>query len=225
MNLRVSKPEYFYQTEVAGHHHAYLLKPLMEMISVSAKSVEGRKVRILDIGFGNGSLSNFIAQQGYEVVGVEESQSGVKIAQQSYPDCKFIAASIYDFPYEQLENSFDIIISTEVIEHLPYPRELAKVAKRCLKNDGTVILTTPYHGYFKNLVLAITGKLDKHFTVLWDGGHIKFFSVKTLSTLLIEGGFINLQFKFAGRYPFLWKSMLVSATLQDHPIVGAGSSL
>ena len=96
---------------------------------------------------------------------------------------------------------------------MPYPRELAKVAKRCLKNDGTVILTTPYHGYFKNLVLAITGKLDKHFTVLWDGGHIKFFSVKTLSTLLLEQGFADLQFKFAGRYPLLWKSMLVSGKL------------
>ena len=213
MNLPVSKQEYSYQTEVSGHHHDYLLKPLMEMISASAKRVEGKKVRILDIGCGNGSLSNLIAQQGYEVVGVEESESGVKIAQQSYPDCEFIAASIYDFPYQQLENSFDIIISTEVIEHLPYPRELANVAKRCLKNNGTLILTTPYHGYFKNLVLAITGKLDNHFTVLWDGGHIKFFSVKTLSTLLLEQGFADLQFKFAGRYPLLWKSMLVSGKL------------
>jgi len=214
MNLQVSKPEYFYQTEESEHHHDYLLKPLMEMISASAKSVESKKIRILDIGCGNGSLSNFIAQQGYEVVGVEESESGVKIARQSYPDCKFIAASIYDFPYQQFENAFDIIISTEVIEHLPYPRELAKVAKRCLKNDGIVILTTPYHGYFKNLVLAITGKLDKHFTALWDGGHIKFFSVKTLSTLLIESGFTDLQFKFAGRYPLLWKSMLVSGKVK-----------
>ena len=213
MNLQVKKPEYSYLTSESGCHHDYLLKPLMEMISASAKRVEGERVRILDIGCGNGSLSNLIAQQGYEVVGVEESESGIKIAQQSYPDCKFIAASIYDFPYQQLENSFDIIISTEVIEHLPYPRELAKVAKRCLKDNGTVILTTPYHGYFKNLVLAITGKLDNHFTVLWDGGHIKFFSVKTLSTLLLEQGFADLQFKFAGRYPLLWKSMLVSGKL------------
>jgi 2-polyprenyl-3-methyl-5-hydroxy-6-metoxy-1,4-benzoquinol methylase len=214
MNLPISKPEYAYNSEVSGHHHNYLIKPLMEMISASAKSVEGRKVRILDIGCGNGSLSNLIAQQGYAVVGVEESQSGVKLAQQSYSDCEFIAASIYDFPFQQLEDSFDIVISTEVIEHLPYPRELAKVARRCLKKDGTLILTTPYHGYIKNLVLSITGKLDEHFTALWDGGHIKFFSVKTLSILLCEENFADLQFKFAGRYPFLWKSMLVSSKVQ-----------
>jgi SAM-dependent methyltransferase len=67
MNLQVSKPEYFYQTEESGHHHDYLLKPLMEMISASAKRVEGGKARILDIGCGNGSLSNFIAQQGIKI--------------------------------------------------------------------------------------------------------------------------------------------------------------
>lgn len=214
MDLSVNKPEYFYQSNQSGHHHAYLVKPLIEMISTSAKSIGNKKIRILDIGCGNGSLSNFIAMQGYEVVGVEESESGVKIAQQSYPNCLFMAASIYDFPYQELENSFDIIISTEVIEHLFYPKELVKAAKRCLKDNGTLILTTPYHGYLKNLALAVTGKLDKHFTVLWDGGHIKFFSVKTLSTLLLEEGFTNLQFKFAGRYPFFWKSMLVAGKVQ-----------
>jgi 2-polyprenyl-3-methyl-5-hydroxy-6-metoxy-1,4-benzoquinol methylase len=211
MNLPAIKPEYSYQSEVAGHHHDYLLKPLMAMISASTKRSEDKKCRVLDIGCGNGSLSNYIAQQGYEVIGVEESESGVKIAQQSYTDCQFMAASIYDFPCQQLENSFDIIISTEVIEHLQYPKELAKIAKRCLKDSGTLILTTPYHGYLKNLALAITGKLDNHFTALWDGGHIKFFSVKTLSMLLTEEGFSDLQFKFAGRYPLLWKSMLVSS--------------
>lgn len=57
--------------------------------------------------------------------------------------------------------------------------------------------------------------MDSHYTALWDGGHIKFFSVKTLSQLLQEAGFKDLQFKFAGRFPYLWKGMLVSAYLED----------
>jgi hypothetical protein len=55
--------------------------------------------------------------------------------------------------------------------------------------------------------------MDRHHTVLWDGGHIKFFSVKTLSQLLNEEGFNDIQFKFAGRLPYLWKGMLASARL------------
>ena len=102
-----------------------------------------------------------------------------------------------------------------MIEHLLYPKELVKAAKKCLKRGGVLILTTPYHGYWKNLVLALTGKMDNHFHVLWDGGHIKFFSVTTLTELLTTERFSDIRFKFAGRYPYLWKSMLCSCSPID----------
>lgn len=155
-------------------HHAYLLSPLLEMVS-EATSTSQQKLRVLDLGCGNGSLSNLVAQQGYEVIGVEASESGCKFATLNFPGCQFIQASIYELPYEKLEHSFDIVISSEVIEHLLYPRELIKAAKRCLKPQGRLIVTTPYHGYVKNLLMAILGKMDRHFTALWDGGHVKFF--------------------------------------------------
>lgn len=172
-----------------------------------------QKLRVLDLGCGNGSLSNLIAQQGYEVVGVEESELGFKFARLNFPECHFIQASIYDLPYPELKNSFDVVISLEVIEHLLYPKELVRAAKKCLKPNGRLIITTPYHGYLKNLFLAVSGKMDQHFTVLWDGGHVKFFSVATMNALLKSEGFTNLRFKFAGRFPYLWKSMLCSSSI------------
>jgi hypothetical protein len=51
--------------------------------------------------------------------------------------------------------------------------------------------------------------MDNHFTVLWDGGHIKFWSKKTLNIIFSEFGFKKIKFKGCGRYPFLWKSMLL----------------
>jgi len=202
--------EYFYKNDtLTSAHHLFLMSPLLSLLPQQTDFV-GEKLRILDLGCGNGSLSHAIAQQGYEVVGVEQSELGVTIARRSFPNCYFIQASIYDLPNAELQNAFDAVISVEVIEHLLYPRELVRVAKKCLKPDGCLILTTPYHGYWKNLVLALSGKMDKHLTVLWDGGHIKFFSVNTLTTLLQEEGFTDIQFKFAGRLPQLWKSMLCS---------------
>ncbi len=172
-------------------------------------------LQICDVGCGNGSLSNFIAQQGYAVTGMEESPSGVEIAQQHFPDCQFIQGSIYSPPQSILDHSFDVVISIEVIEHLFYPKELPRLAKRCLKPDGRLIVTTPYNGYLKNLALALVGGMDRHHTALWDGGHIKFFSVNTLSQLLAAEGYTDLQFKFAGRAPYLWKSMFCAATLAE----------
>jgi len=61
------------------------------------------------------------------------------------------------------------------------------------------------------LLLAATGKLDRHFTVLWDHGHIKFWSHKTMREVLTETGFTHIKFSGAGRIPWLWKSMVVRA--------------
>jgi 2-polyprenyl-3-methyl-5-hydroxy-6-metoxy-1,4-benzoquinol methylase len=204
--------EYAYLDSDSSHHHNYLISPLLELLS-ERQPPNQQKLRVLDLGCGNGSFSNLIAQQGYEVVGVEDSEQGVAIARQSFPDCHFIHASIYALPYAELENSFDIVISAEVIEHLLYPRELVRAAKKCLKPNGRLILTTPYHGYLKNLVLAISGKMDQHFNPLWDGGHVKFFSVPTLTKLLEEENCVDIRFKFSGRFPFIWKSMLCSSSL------------
>ena len=109
--------------------------------------------------------------------------------------------------------SFNTVISTEVIEHLYDPRSFLNFARRILEksDNGKLIISTPYHGYLKNLVMAISGKMDAHHTVLWDGGHIKFFSKSTLEKMLSDQGFMATAFKGAGRMPWLWKSMLMSA--------------
>ena len=208
MTQTSSEYEYQYQNNSLTNAHSFLTKPLLSILA--EKSQPGAK--ILDLGCGNGSLSNLISKYGYEVVGMEESPSGVKIASQNFPKCQFIQGSIYSSPPPELENAFDVVISVEVIEHLFYPNELVRLAEKCLKPGGYLILTTPYHGYLKNLALALSGKMDKHFHVLWDGGHIKFFSVKTLTKLLETEGYTEIDFKFTGRFPYLWKSMLCSCT-------------
>jgi len=105
----------------------------------------------------------------------------------------------------------DAVISTEVIEHLYDPQAFLRNAYTLLKPEGIFIVTTPYHGYLKNLMLALTGDMDRHFTVLWDHGHIKFWSRKTLEQALRETGFTPIEFTGAGRIPYLWKSMVIKA--------------
>jgi 2-polyprenyl-3-methyl-5-hydroxy-6-metoxy-1,4-benzoquinol methylase len=71
-----------------------------------------------------------------------------------------------------------VAIATEVIEHLVRPRNLPRFAKQLLRPGGYLIISTPYHGYLKNLVLALSNKWDSHLTPLRDGGHIKLWSRK-----------------------------------------------
>jgi 2-polyprenyl-6-hydroxyphenyl methylase/3-demethylubiquinone-9 3-methyltransferase len=80
-----------------------------------------------------------------------------------------------------------------------------------VESGGTLVVSTPYHGYLKNLALALTGKMDEHFTALWDHGHIKFWSQRTLRILLEEAGFRDVTYRRVGRVPALAKSMIAVA--------------
>ena len=80
-----------------------------------------------------------------------------------------------------------------------------------MKPGGSLIISTPYHGYIKNLAISVIGQWDRHFTVEWDGGHIKFFSQKTISKMASEAGFVGFDIQGVGRIPMLWKSMVVIA--------------
>jgi 2-polyprenyl-3-methyl-5-hydroxy-6-metoxy-1,4-benzoquinol methylase len=83
-----------------------------------------------------------------------------------------IAAPLQNMGF--LSNYFDVVISTEVIEHVYSPRALVANTFGLLRPGGEFIVTTPYHGYFKNLVLALSSCFDAHFTALWDGGPSNF---------------------------------------------------
>jgi 2-polyprenyl-6-hydroxyphenyl methylase/3-demethylubiquinone-9 3-methyltransferase len=77
-------------------------------------------------------------------------------------------------------------------------------------------LSTPYHGYLKNLALALCDRWDHHHTALWHGGHIKFFSRATIGRLLSDNGFEVQGFRGVGRVPYLWKSMVVVGRLRGN---------
>jgi 2-polyprenyl-6-hydroxyphenyl methylase/3-demethylubiquinone-9 3-methyltransferase len=185
--------------------HGYI-RPILVQYLIDLPS----GAKLLDLGSGNGALLASFRDRGWELTGVDISKSGVEIAQQRFPSINFFLADATEpITDPALVGQFDVVISTEVLEHVYNPRGLIANAYRLLKPGGQFILSTPYHGYLKNLVLALAGKGDSHYYPLFDHGHIKFWSIKTLSTAYWEAGFEDLEFHGAGRGPFLWKSMIM----------------
>ena len=175
--------------------------------------------RVCDIGAGNGHLCSLLAQAGLTVAGVEYDPHGVDIARQAHPSIPFFCMGVQDDPSPVLEacGAFDVVVSTEVIEHLYSPHHLPIFASKLLKPGGHLVVTTPYHGYAKNLLLSVFNKWDHHHTALWHGGHIKFWSRATLTKLLARVGFVDLRFRGVGRAPLLWKSMIVTGRVAAGP--------
>jgi type II secretory pathway predicted ATPase ExeA/2-polyprenyl-3-methyl-5-hydroxy-6-metoxy-1,4-benzoquinol methylase len=172
-----------------------------------------RARRVLDLGCGNGVLCAELARRGYDTVGVERDAGGVAAARRLDSRVRIHQLGVDDDPRALLreEAPFDAVVSTEVIEHLYAPHRLPQFAHACLRRGGHLIVTTPYHGYLKNLALSVLDHWDQHHTPLWHGGHIKFWSRRTLTQLLQEHGFEVVGFSGVGRVPWLWKSMVLLA--------------
>ncbi len=203
--------DYGYKNAAPTEAHGYILPVLLELLAHCGART------ILDVGCGNGSLDEHLIKAGFDVYGIDASAQGIGIATQRYPGRFFVQDVASGTLNPGLEGLvFDTVISIEVVEHLYDPRGFITLCKRILKErngGGNLILSTPYNGYLKNLGIALLGKFDKHVTALWDGGHIKFWSRKTLSTLLEEQQFSIEEFRGAGRLPYLWKSMLIRARI------------
>jgi 2-polyprenyl-6-hydroxyphenyl methylase/3-demethylubiquinone-9 3-methyltransferase len=206
MNESVNIDGYGYADSGLNSSHSYLLPALLRELS---RVTLGEK-RLFDLGCGNGSIAAAVSKDGWDVTGVDVSSEGIAQAQRAYPDLRLEIGSGYD-DLATRYGRFPVVVSLEVVEHLYDPRRYARTLFDLLEPGGVAIVSTPYHGYVKNLVMAVAGKMDAHFHALWDHGHIKFWSIPTLTALLTEVGFETPRFERVGRVPPLAKSMIAIA--------------
>jgi 2-polyprenyl-3-methyl-5-hydroxy-6-metoxy-1,4-benzoquinol methylase len=199
--------EYVHSTADPAESDAWILPVIKaELAGLPAGSV------VADLGCGSGALLAQFGDYGFELHGLDMSRSGLAQGEKAYPRIHFSYADLTaDLCSHPALGKCDAVISTEVVEHVFLPRIFAANCFRLLRPGGRLVVSTPYHGYLKNLILAVTGKMDPHFNVLWDYGHIKFWSTQTLSALVRGAGFEVERFHGAGRVPFLWKSMILVA--------------
>ncbi len=199
--------DYGFHDSAPSHMHRHFLPPLFELCG----SLLRPSTRVLDVGCGNGAAAGEFVARGCEVVGIDLSASGIEIARRNHPAARFEVMPADANVLDRLEcKPFDLVISTEVVEHLYTPRAYVAGCYKAVRPGGKFICSTPYHGYLKNLAISLCDGWDRHANPLWDGGHIKLWSRHTLGELLRESGFVNLQFRGAGRIPFLWMTMLMS---------------
>lgn len=193
--------------DTSGHTevHRYVRSPILELLNQHLANT------VLDLGCGNGSFSRILSEAGFKVTGMDHSLSGIEIAKQNALDLNFLQHDILEPMDPAFHSQFDSVVSVEVIEHVLLPRRLMENALSALKPGGLLIVTTPFHGYLKNLALAISGKFDEHWHPLRDYGHIKFFSKRTITELFNEFELKDIRFQTVGRIPALARSMIVSA--------------
>lgn len=198
---------YHYGDEQPSHTFSYLMPTLEESLRTFFDANPKMPKTVFDLGCGNGSTANALANQGYSVSGVDPSEEGIKLANQKFPNADLRTGSAYD-DLESIFGRSSAVISMEVVEHVYAPRDYITTVKSLIAPGGVAIISTPYHGYLKNLSIALLNRFDQHVDPLWDHGHIKFWSPKTLTALASEAGLELVDFHFVGRFSMLAKSMI-----------------
>ena len=164
--------------------------------------------RVLDVGAGTGDLVAALTAEGLEAVGMELSATAVERASDRHPEHRFVRHSVEELPWPVEAESFDAVVSFEVIEHLLRPRSLFDGARTTLRPGGGLAVSTPYHGLAKALAVAAF-RFDEHFAV--EGDHIRFFSDRALERLAAETGFEVERIHHLGRRWPLWANSLLWA--------------
>jgi len=129
-------------------HRFGRLKRLDFIVQTIRRQVDGRlsnSVNILEVGCGNGNLSLPLASLGYRVFGIDLDLDSLTYAarRSQWPNAHFIAMDVTRLG---LLRAFDVVVCSEVIEHLPHPEDLLRALPGCLKPDGIALITTP-NGY------------------------------------------------------------------------------
>ena len=95
---------------------------------------------ILDMGCGTGWFASQLAQLG-PTTGVDLSEEGIIQAKSQFPQVTFEAGDLYTMKLP--ERHFDVVVSQEVIAHVPDQDGYLEIAARVLKPGGHLIVTTP----------------------------------------------------------------------------------
>lgn len=155
---------------------------ILELLGANLKNKN-----ILDIGCADGTFGGKLAKQGAKVYGVDISPLAVSVAKKKLKNTFVVDLNNQKLPFAA--KTFDFVIASEVIEHLFNPKNLLGEAKRVLKDNGALTITTPNLLYWGNRIKFLLGNFNYEKSGVFDESHVHFYTYKSLKAELQELGF------------------------------------
>ena len=161
---------------------------------------------VLDVGCGSGDLARILQAKGKVVSGADISQAALDVSK-PYLHRSFCFDIQQDaWPIELMEQKFDLVVASEVIEHIFMPADFLEKTKSLVTSGGYLIITTPNFLFWKNRLKMLFGNFRYEQKGLLDFGHIRFFTLKTAREIFSKAGFTIQQEQHF--YPNLYKRRL-----------------
>ncbi len=139
----------------------------------------GRGNKVLDIGCRDGRLARYFLEAGNQVTGLDIDSGALK---QCPPEMKTEHHDLNGDWHLQHQNEFDVVVISEVMEHLYYPDQVIQKILSVLKPGGWLIGSVPNAFNLKNRFRLFFGQIQN--TPLGEPTHINQFSYQLLHSLL-----------------------------------------
>lgn len=189
----------------------------LDFIVNAIKKINKPNISIIDIGCGNGNISLALGSLGFNVTGVDIDKASIDKANSinTLPNVQFKIADASTFT---IDNNYDAVVCSEVLEHLDKPWELAEQIFKILKPNGVFVATVP-NGQGPREIL-ITRPMQWLHRKNWDKPiisfkkflgydsatlqssnedltHIQYYTVNSFTAVLTKVGFKNTQWNNA----------------------------
>jgi 2-polyprenyl-6-hydroxyphenyl methylase/3-demethylubiquinone-9 3-methyltransferase len=169
----------------------------------------GAGERVLDVGCGEGRFAAELTRAGAVVVGIDVAEEALRRAGELDPGLELLLVD-GEGAWPLADASFDVVWAGEVIEHVADTASWLSEVRRVLRPGGRLLLSTPAHGRARMLRLALSRRaFAAHFNPT--GEHLRFYNRDTLSELLADFRFQELELRAAGGPPGARRVLLARA--------------
>lgn len=151
-----------------------------------------RTNRVLDIGCGAGSVLEAAKRAGWDGEGLEISVPAVEYVRSL--GFKVFQGDLASAPYP--DDYFDVVIASELLEHVTDPLSLLKQVARILRPGGVLWATTPNGRGVSSRMLGVS------WTTVCPPEHLQLFSINGLRQLIEKAGFERIRMQARGCNPF-----------------------
>jgi SAM-dependent methyltransferase len=158
----------------------------------------------LDLGCGDGTFTAELARHVSSAVGAEVAEAALRRARTRHPELALALVPV-DGALPFADGAFDLVWSTEVIEHIADTARWLSEVRRVLTPGGRLLLTTPNHGRVR---LAVGG-VERYSEPL--GDHLHLYTRRSLTELLREFGFGQVAVRTVGGVPPMRRLLLARA--------------
>jgi SAM-dependent methyltransferase len=160
--------------------------------------------RALDLGCGAGEFTAPLAEAAAHALGVDVAEAALTRARALHPKLDFRLIPV-DGPLPLDDNAFDLVWSSEVIEHVADTGRWLSEVRRVLAPGGRLLLTTPDHGRLRVALGGIERFSEPR------GDHLHLYTRRSLTALLEEFGFGEIAIRGAGGLPLFRRVLLARA--------------